>query len=117
MTDIIISFETAKLAKEKGFDIITSSMYATTDQLQPYSEIKNTLYRDYCMAPTQSLLAKWLREIHNQYVNAVPIIYTGDIKATYFQATLNTYTIAYKKKFTTYEEALEVSLYETLILI
>jgi len=66
-----ISYETALLAKEKGFDIETPKVYATTKQLEPYNEMRWILYRDYCFAPTQSLLQAWLRVVHN--MNIVPV--------------------------------------------
>ncbi len=68
MTEQIISKETAILAKEKGFNIIGNyyynpdngrlmeSIWFTKDRKYHYGEIG-------CCA--QSLLAKWLREIHN----------------------------------------------------
>lgn len=90
MKDPIISFETAKLAKEKGFDIGVSNEYqqALTEALDPEtnsptgafgwakgeinlesSYIRNNGDGDYssenwycCAAPTQSLLQRWLRE-------------------------------------------------------
>ena len=63
-----VSFETAQLAKEKGFSEITETMYVISvdgyskeqDYGKPYRADDTTIVR-----PTQSLLAKWLREIHN----------------------------------------------------
>lgn len=77
MTDTLITFETAKLAKEKGFNEKTKKSYSTdkavyerhnraldltkpifdTDYLNEYWKAQ-----DIFKAPTQSLLQKWLRE-------------------------------------------------------
>jgi len=59
MEETLISFETAKLASEKGFDLIT--------------EVGNFEYEDensIYLAARQSLLQKWLREEHNINVSS-----------------------------------------------
>ena len=73
MTEELISFETAKLAKEKSFDEKVYREYDKSGYLRctsktadvvlgPYDEsLKSTEYP----APTQSLLQRWLREVHN----------------------------------------------------
>lgn len=90
MEEQIISFETAKLAKEKGFDWETEEFY--TNPKKPYlakgvqygsdsdTYVRlwkwNSMPSNYptneedvlCAAPTQSLLQKWLREEHNIYI-------------------------------------------------
>ena len=64
MTEQLITFDTAKLAKEKGFtDIETYVSYhynsntkeETLDGDRLYNEMDN-----YIPAPTQSLLLKWI---------------------------------------------------------
>jgi len=117
MTEQLISLETAKLAKEKGFDWNPGKAYYTTlgehDMSMKY-DYNNPHH--YAMT-SQSLLAKWLRDKHNLYVNANPVIYAGDEKASYFQSSLNTNIILYKERFDTYEDALEASLKYALNLI
>lgn len=68
MEDQLISFEIAKLAKDKGFDIVQELVYNSLNQIEKYNRTRWTLYRDYCFAPTQSLLQKWLREVHGIYI-------------------------------------------------
>ena len=92
MKEQLISFETAKLAKEKGFDIPCLYAYRIwrenikkTDknplqglniEYEPYmggSSASIKFYyqsKQYTLAPTQSLLQKWLREKHNIIVQA-----------------------------------------------
>jgi hypothetical protein len=129
MTEQLISLETAKLAKEKGFsngsenyynlkigDLRTVGQGKSGFAVGSRADNKNNIYA-IAEAPTQSLLQKWLREKHNLYVNANPVIYAGDEKASYFQSSLNTNIILYRERFDTYEDALEASLKYALTLI
>ena len=160
MEDTLISFETAKLAKEKGFDILTHSYYFEDSEFKEHS-LKGTNgyygdeyefnlsefnenwndkwltkktgdrcfgcskqqdYLETFSAPTQSLLAKWLREVHNIEVTMWNH-HAYEFKGNYF------YVLNYdhigsldselkpKNLFKTYEEALEVGLQEALKLI
>ena len=64
-----VSFETAKLLKEKGFDEKLKHYYDTDGILvlchrgQYFSNKSNAF-----IAPTQSMAMKWLREVHNRYI-------------------------------------------------
>ena len=83
MEDTLISFETAKLAKEKGFDW-SVSWYATHKRKAPtnpdsfYPELstfknwnnnEDLNFYDRYSTPTQSLLQKWLREIYGIHIH------------------------------------------------
>lgn len=81
MTDQLISFETAKLAKEKGFDIPV--LYAFDDDngeiLSSYSSsvfspLNYNSSGHKHSRPTQSLLQRWLREQHKLYVHMFSIV-------------------------------------------
>jgi hypothetical protein len=69
MKEILISFETAKLAKEKGFESGSANHYEKDGQIQftrgvysnGFIEDNDILFE----APTQSLLQKWLRDKHD----------------------------------------------------
>lgn len=74
MQEDLITFETAKLARELGFKEPTfNGFYKNGDEIkeveiedypyQPFNWNDNTP-EDFAR-PTQSLLQKWLREIHN----------------------------------------------------
>jgi hypothetical protein len=81
MTESLITYKTAKLAKEKGFDIpVRYGIYGKEMKLtqnmgwerNPKLELVNwnskTKQQKHSQAtsvPTQSLLQKWLREEHN----------------------------------------------------
>ena len=67
MQEELISYETAKLAKEKGFDWECCYVIHSGGSLEPQSRhgkpIKNSqLVLHFVTSPTQSLLQKWLRE-------------------------------------------------------
>ena len=69
-----VSFETAKLLKEKGFDESISMVYTSYGNLRKldrYDNIRNSNYNDITKnyfeytAPTLQMAMKWLREVHN----------------------------------------------------
>lgn len=89
MREQLISFETAKLAKGKGFDAETDANYFIGNTYGPGSKehpelseyniegeydstypkkINHNKYPAYISVPTQSLLQKWLREKHNIHI-------------------------------------------------
>ena len=71
-----VSIETAKLAKEKGFNEFCFHYYYRTTFINNYGISLNNSKLSYLddnwsqhyAAPTQSLLARWLREKHNMCV-------------------------------------------------
>ena len=71
MEEQLISFETAKLAKEKGFDWICRVFYEDWDNNELHEPISPSdfnnehVWEKTISAPTQSLLQKWLREVHD----------------------------------------------------
>ena len=131
MTDQLVSLETAILAKEKGYN---QNPYKTDNAYGPEytdgSSIKlrsSSLFNpdsNTAVAPTQSLLQKWIREIHiivvTVYANASGYCYElhyspvrggTHIKDSEFTGPNDSGC------WNTYEEALEVALYEALKLI
>ena len=125
MKEQLISFETAVLAKEKGFEYkerFFAHFHSDKNKLSTWTpddwDIQNSsAWRDLEIpAPTQSLLQKWLRDTHS-------IIVSVDIQddRTYFisltaispNSTVDNIWGNYK----TYEEALENGLKEALELI
>ena len=109
MEDTKITFETAKLAKEKGFKI-------------KGNQAGFTMNKPECLDfPTQSLLAKWLREKHKIYVTPRES-YAFD-QTLEFVCTVNNVFVNHGNndepvnRFKTYEEAYEIGLQEALKLI
>ena len=148
MEDTHITFETAKLAKEKGFDINGQDVFDLKNNnkiinfkdlaVQEFIEDVETGYRDkalnylkedinrtddnsdeeyYLLAPTQSLLAKWLREEYNIIVLVDYEGIDGYYYKFYSYKEGNKNYDASDKNYNTYEEAYEIGLQEALKLI
>ena len=135
MQESIVEFETAKLAKEKGFNWeirtyfdfkkfgIKPVEFFNKLNANNYSHwdfnLNKKINAGYISAPTQSLLQKWLREKHKLIV-IVSYQYEPD-------STSYSYWIYKENKplplnqwiddLYTYEEALESGLFEALKLI
>jgi hypothetical protein len=70
ITEDYVSFETAKLLKEKGFSAFVHYYY------DKYGELLYTIITKqnmdsgstYIICPTLQMTMKWLREVHNIYV-------------------------------------------------
>jgi len=129
MTEQLISWETAKLAKEKGFNIpcrgfiepkyndtlefIDDTCLYVYDGFKPLKEHHEVLDENWYLAPTQSLLQKWLREVHNIFVGVIWLDTLTDIHV-YQISTVGNATRPYSKFYNSYEEALEEGLLEAL---
>jgi hypothetical protein len=131
MEEIKVTFETAKLAKEKGFDWEVNTVFRL-EKLDLFDEYdasfcnyNNSSRSTSC--PTQSFLQKWLREVHNINVeprnssafNPTTRVFTPRKEYKCFVNFLNkTYEDFIETKyFCSYEEALEIGLQEGLKLI
>lgn len=131
MEEQLISFETAKLAKEKGFLDKTFEGEIRISQQNIYSpdgnlhSLEKALWssafklKDCFNTPTQSLLQKWLREKYNIHLLIEPyydeqrvLVYGFDLITEKSEEE----TIL-ERGFKTYEEALEIGLQEALKLI
>lgn len=122
MEDTLISFDIAKLAKEKGYNIISKKMYSGNTNLEPYNKLRWDLYGDYYYASTQSLLQKWLREVHNIHIQIENVNVPKKEKWIYEIMKLPSgVLVLWNEKtspiFDTYEQALEEGLQEGLKLI
>lgn len=77
-----ISFELAKLLKEKGFDESVNRFYeiSTGQPLLVRSEYcRNSYTTDYA-APTLQMAMKWLREVHHIFIYIEPFITTSGLQ-------------------------------------
>lgn len=134
MTDQLISFETAILAKEKGFKEECAYYYNNkTGILKPFmfdDNPKVVSLQDgtnaglLTITPTQSLLQKWLRELHNMNI----VIMTSINQSGKFQMSIEEIIKSFGTDmsdsiyckdidYDTYEEALEQGLLQALKLI
>ena len=131
-----VSFKTAKLAKEKGFNWECTDGYGSEGTeyfLEDYEDgdilFDNWNHLEYgyesdricCIsAPTQSLLQKYLREKYGIIVTSDPVIGLSDLKYSYNiykKDNLWRITKFTAKQWDIYEEALEDGLIEALKLI
>ena len=135
ITEQYVTFQTARLLKEAGFDVPTRGIYRTnrngdysfreynnkqTDNDLSWNSSDGFQY-EY-LAPTQSLAARWLREVHGIAADASFIppkqeknwqFFIGDMEdmvwAGDFRVSVHRYG--------TYEQAMEDALKEALRLI
>ena len=135
MKDEIVSFETAMLLNEKGFNEPCSYYYEDsvlyklayyngdgTGFVRNNSPINDRLLCEemQCTAPTQSLAKKWLREVHRITFNASPhsnngkIVYVVTIKDISNKKCINFNVMMDARNkaimFDTYEDAIESGL-------
>jgi hypothetical protein len=105
MEDQLIGFETAKLAKEKGFD---------PRDLEAVAKHKD----DGVAYVTQSFLQKWLREKYEIAIHVWPIIYTNDTKMYYTWGVVSknhgSFGSDHHRKSENYENELEAGLIRAL---
>lgn len=121
MKDELISFETAKLAKEVGFDKYCNYSADPEGIYETLKPLKNsdkdiTSIKDMCVVPTQSLLQKWLREKHKILVWIKPNPLLG-MWSAYVDNGIGDFLVKDTIFENTYEAALEVGLLQTLKLI
>jgi len=145
---VIITFKTAKLAKDKGFNLNSQAFYGCDDPVS--GESNKLILRDWekwinfgkedstqdgtaiYSAPTQSLLQKWLREVHGIHIVIIPTVTSywtyktltvlserdnDIIKGIKSVSDLPPYDNVCGEDFSTYELALEDALQKSLILI
>ena len=130
MEEQLITFETAKLAKDKGFKEFSYACYKEDGILENLNNIwhygceggmeldewfydyNNYKHKKLISAPTQSLLQKWLREEYS-----IQVMVTSHNHA-WVAIVENAFT-PYKwiNNFNSYENALEQGLLEALKLI
>ena len=93
MEEQLISFETAKLAKEKGFNLET---YIKLDEDNPKNLNSNynpKEYQPWYLDISQSLLQKWLREVHNIHINIRYEEYFQKVQYKYYHFDISNGTL------------------------
>ena len=132
-----VSFETARLLKEAGFDAPCRGVYVTDrtgyyefreyDNKQTKDDllwnIEDGFQYEY-LAPTQALAARWLREVHhlNVYACFDYVCFDDGERKWFFMrenTMINDYTSVYCSiiSYDSYEQALEAGLQEAVKLI
>jgi hypothetical protein len=129
ITEDYVSFETAKLLKEKGFDFCCEFQYINCLSGCPFlTDIhddagcyyKNSeIGQDEYSAPTLQMTMKWLREVHKLHIEVNPAVFDykhDDIHDGWSCEIMHLSSMAYnadfdfQKKYSTYEEACEVAI-------
>ena len=112
----IVTRDTAILAKDKNFDWNIDSSWSYLDK-NGMSMVYNA--KTCVLHPTQSLLQRWLREVHKLIVT-VNYIYEYDstpYTSFIYKEGDSVPTNKWEFDFETFEEALEKGLFEALKLI
>lgn len=123
ITEDYVSFETAKLLKEKGFDEATIGYYNTLCEIPERIKFFDSPIFIYgsdgligCIqAPTLQMAMKWLREIHNleiyPYHNNCTI-YNSKwwFEIIEYPNSVAEYESGKNEEFDTYEEACEAAI-------
>ncbi len=82
ITEDYVSFEVAKLLKEKGFNEKLLTFYITDEakkegcfQLMAFTDDKiDNNHSDHCyLAPTLQMARKWLRKVHSIDISIIPL--------------------------------------------
>ena len=127
MTEELVTLETAKLLREKGFNEPCMIAINIEDGRQyGTSRTNSELPIKVCTYPTQSVAQKWLREIRGVYVYVEPVI-GKRWKLSFCDFNVPTEENDWMeneinkgngyKVYVTYEEALEAGIQEALMLI
>ena len=117
LTEDYVSFEVAKLLKEKGFDEKCRASYNKDGNFLLH---KSCYFQLECgdgyLAPTHQMACKWLREVHNIFIT----VYLFDREKPFTENSLYTCDIATNKMssqqghlrgiWTTYEVAVEATI-------
>ena len=122
-----VSFETARMLKDAGFDVPTSTHYSNSGEVWQsptpvdYNDDKSC---KACSRPTQALAARWLREVHhlNVYACFDDVCFDDGERKWFFMrenTMINDYTSVYCSiiSYDSYEQALEAGLQEAIKLL
>ena len=116
-----VSFETAKMLKEAGFDVPCTSQYTEGKYIWNVDYPYNFNQDEFGYSrPTQALAARWLREVHKLHVFADRTYEYALDKFSwgyYIQSSNYEYCKNFKIGFDSYEQAIEEGLCEAIKLI
>ena len=113
ITEDYVSFETAKLLKEKGFNEKCSRWYVANEPQEGIIEKGFGENQFYINAPTLQMAMKWLREVHNCNIE-IDTIGQKSLDTLSWRSVI--YNIEhdmecyYEDNFKSYEEACEAAI-------
>ena len=121
ITEDYVSFEVAKLLKEKGFNekcIATYNLTTGTFEIEEIYQDWTNRWKAYVSAPTLQSANKWLRKIHKvdieisiEYMNSKKVYYYSVLKKTIIR---DIDCLHSETNFNSYEEACEAGIRYTL---
>lgn len=120
-----VSFDTARMLKEAGFDVPCKSYYELEDGEEVRKDsIGLSDYNAYedavCSRPTQALAARWLRDVHDTFVKMERVgSFDGKEFRFYWSYSIISVSTACLKsisggRYGSYEEALEEGIVQVL---
>lgn len=124
ITEDYVSFETAKLLKEKGFNSYVTSFYEEDGnpcvELYASKELDWNSKTEFYSRPTLQMAMKWLRETHNFFIGINTVIGSDNIWAQIlntwgYEAFIQKQEVPIPSKlqwdwFPTYEQACEAAI-------
>lgn len=107
-----VTFETAKLLKEKGFRVCPTSYIREDGDIFPTPLVK---HKEIYPAPTQQMAMKWLREKHNIFIEVRVYQYTFEGEYRYefdifHHGSRMVIPEGFDKKLYSYEEEVETAI-------
>ena len=112
-----VSHKIAKLLKEKGFDVPCRAYYdmgALKEDMTVPRDWNHSVYLDHISAPTLQMVMKWLREVHNIFIQVELYSKLNDYC---FEVFKNTHRMIVEKDevYNSYEQAVEEAIKYCLI--
>jgi hypothetical protein len=106
-----VSYEVAKLLKEKGFEILTSKVYDNQKELDYQCTVCWQEERlPYVSAPTHQMTMKWLRETHSIAIEPMLLSHGWFCQIEKILEDFCKEYIDETDSYKTYEEAVEASI-------
>ena len=116
-----VSFDTAKMLKEAGFDVPCTSQYTEGKSIWNVGYPDNFNQDEFGYSrPTQALAARWLRDKHKLHVSvSIAGLFDGLRDLIYWAfSVMNVNTALFEyidgNRYDTYEEAMEAGLQSVL---
>lgn len=119
ITEQYVTFDTAKMLKEAGFDIPCQRLFlkggcpGITDEEENHNDVTCNSYS----RPTQQLAARWMREVHKLHIVCETLKYGGWFYCITKLEPYEDNVVISESNIPNFEEALEAGLQECLKLI
>jgi hypothetical protein len=113
ITEDYVSFEIAKLLKEKGFDWIVHRSFLEHDNIYAPCDPSEIQRKDTIAIPTLQMAMKWLRKVHNLSVEPfydIVLTWCVDIRHIGKITRLNEFESVRDKNYDSYEKACEAGI-------